>query len=206
MASSPANLLAKPCPSGRPCPLHGLGRNAQSLRGFHEGEARKDPALDHATSAFVNQREMFEGLVNRQNLIDLPVGEERHLVANLESDRAVVTATLQTRAGPRVVDQNAPHRLRGDREEGIAIGSHELTLLHEPKVDLVDERSRGECMAGRFAVELSSRNLPQLVIDERYDSLRRFTIACAPSCEPLRDLTIGHHGATPTNTGVTGES
>jgi hypothetical protein len=105
-----------------------------------------------------------------------------------------------------VVDQNAPHRLGSDREEGIAIGSRELTLLHQPQVDLVDERGRGECMAGRFAVELSSCNLTQLVVDERYDSLRRFTIAGAPSCKPLRDLTLGHHGAKPKNTGVSGES
>src|SRR5215470_3542429 len=95
IASSPANLFAKPCASGRPCPLHRLGRNAKSLGGLREGKARKDPALDHAAGALVHLCEMFEGLINRQNLIDLLVGEEGHLVADLESDRMVVTAALQ---------------------------------------------------------------------------------------------------------------
>ena len=89
------------------------------------------------------------------------------LVSDREPDGVVVASTLQTRAGPSVVHQNAPHRLRGDAEEGIAICGGELALLHEPKVDLVDERGRGQRMAGRFASELPSRNLTQLVIDER---------------------------------------
>ena len=140
--------------------------------------------------ALVNLREMLQSHINCQDLIDLPVGEKWHLVSDLERDRMVVTTALQTRAGPRMIDQDASHRLRGDRQERVAIRGGQLALLEESKVDLVDKCRRRECMAGRFAAKLSSGNLTQLIVNERDDSLRRLTIARAPSHKPLRDLAI----------------
>ena len=124
--------------------------------------------------ALVNLRETLEGHIDRQHLFDLRVAQERHVVSGLEPDGTVVAATLQTRARPRVVDQNAPHRLRGDRQEVVAIRGGELPLLQEPEVDLVDQRGGRERVTGRLAAELSPRNLTQLVIDERDEPLERF--------------------------------
>ncbi len=94
--------------------------------------------------ALVNLREPLEGHIDRQHLFDLGVAEERLIVSVLELERAIVTATLQTRSRPRVIDQDAPHRLRGDRQEVVAIRGGELPLLQQPEVDLVDERRGGE--------------------------------------------------------------
>ena len=144
--------------------------------------------------AFVNLRETLEGHIDCQHLFDLRIAQERHIVSVLERDGTVVTAALQARACPRVIHQNAPHRLRGDRKEVVAIRGGELALVQQPEVDLVDERCGRKRVTGRLAAELSPSHLTQLVVNERYESLQRFTIAGAPPREPLRDLATGHGG------------
>ena len=189
-----AELLAKPRPRCRPRALHGLARDAQRLRGFVEREAREDPALDHAMGALVNLRQPFEGDIDRQHLFDLDVAEEWFAVFALELDGAIVTATLQTRSRPRVIDQDPPHRLRGDRQEIVAVRRGQLTLVQEPEVHLVNERRGRERVIGRFPTELPTGDLTQLVVDERYEPLEGFTIARAPARKPFGDLSIGRHG------------
>ena len=144
--------------------------------------------------ALVNLRETLEGDIDRQHFFDLRVAEERHVVSRLEPDGTVVTPTLHTRTCSRVVNQNAPHRLCGDRQEVVAIRGGELTLLQEPKVHLVDKGGGGERVSGRLAAKLSPSHLTQLVVDERDEPLRRFTIASAPARQPFCDLAFGRHG------------
>ena len=153
--------------------------------------------------AFVNLREALERHVDGEHLLDLGVAQERHVVSRLEPDGAVVAAALQARARPGVIHQNAPHRLRGNREEAVAVGGGELTLLQETEVDLVDQRRGRERVAGRLAPELPAGHLTQLVVDQRHEALQGVTIARAPAFKPLCDMAIGH-SAVPTSQGVGG--
>ena len=189
-----ANLLAKPRTRRRPRSLHGFGGDAQRLCSLLEREPREDPALHNAKGAFVNLREALERDIDREHLFDLGVAEERHVVSRSRADGAIVTATLQARTCSRVIHQNAPHRLSGNREETVAVRGGELTLLQETEVDLVDEGGGRERVTGRLAAELPAGHLTQLVVDERNQSLQRLTIACAPARKPLCDLAIGGHG------------
>ena len=92
----------------------------------------------------------------------------------------------------RVIDQDPPHRLRGDGEKAIAIGGGQLALTQKPKVDLVNERGGGERVTGRLTPELSPRHLTKLVVHERHESLERVAIACAPPRKTLGDLAASH--------------
>jgi hypothetical protein len=98
--------------------------------------------------AFVSLRETLERDIDGEHFFCFRVIEERHVVARLERHAPFVTAALQARAGSRVIHENAAHRLSGNREEAVAVGSSKLTLLQETKVHLVDEGGGRKRMAG----------------------------------------------------------
>ena len=187
-----ANFLAKPRTGRRPGSLHRSRRDAKCVCSFLEREPSEDPALHNAQGTFVNLREALERHIYREHLFDLGVAQKRHVVSRFKTDGAIVPATLQAGTCSGVVHQNAPHRLSGNREEAVAVRGGELTLLQETEVDLVDEGCGRERVTGRLAAKLPPGHLTQLVVDERYESLQRFTIACAPARKPLCDLATRH--------------
>ena len=110
----------------------------------------------------------------------------------VERDGTVLAAAFDTRARPRVVYQDPPHRLGGDGEEAISIGGGQLALPQEPKVDLMNEGGGREGVTGRLPQELSPRHVTKFVVHERHESLERVAIACAPSRKTLGDLAASH--------------
>ena len=110
----------------------------------------------------------------------------------IKRDGAVFAAAFDPRARPRVIHQDPPHRLGGDGEEAVAIGSGELALPQEPKVDLMNEGGGGERVIARLSPELSPRDVTKFVVHEGHELLERIAIACAPPRKTLGDLAGSH--------------
>ncbi len=87
-----------------------------------------------------------------------------------------------------MVDQDPPHRLRGDREEVPAVLPLDSGLVDQPEVGLVDERGRLQRLVRPFAAELAPGDRAQLAVDPRHQALGRAVLAARPGLEQCGDL------------------
>ena len=90
-----------------------------------------------------------------------------------------------------MIDQDPPHRLRGDGEEAISIGGGQLALAQEPKIHLMNEGGGREGVVWRLSPELSPGHMTSSS-SERHELFERIAIACAPPRKTLGDLAGSH--------------
>ncbi len=79
--------------------------------------------------------------------------------------RAIISAPESS--ATRMIDQDASHEGRGQREERGPIVQRQLTLRAQPEVDLVDQSGRLESMMGSLGAQGSARQTTQLFVDRR---------------------------------------
>ena len=89
-------------------------------------------------------------------------------------------AALGVPVPPRVIDQNAPHNLRRDREEVRTIGPLHVLLIHETNVSFIDERGGLKGVALSFPAHVAARESVQFVVDQRIQLVERGLVAVAP--------------------------
>ena len=90
-------------------------------------------------------------------------------------------------ARPRVVDEHAPHHLRGDGEELCAALPARVVLVVEPQPRLVHERCRLEGVPLALAPEREPRLPAKLRVDEPDERLAGLRVAHAPCAQELGD-------------------
>ena len=84
-----------------------------------------------------------------------------------------------------MIDENAPHRLRGQRVELLAVLELEAVLAHQAKPGFVHERGRLQRVAAPLAPEVRVRNLSQLGVDDGHQGVERGAVATGPAREEL---------------------
>jgi hypothetical protein len=99
-------------------------------------------------------------------------------------------ATLCIRVTPRVIDQNAPHDLRGDREKVRTIGPVDVPLIDQANVGFVDEGGGLECVTSSLPAHVAAREAMQFFIDQRVQLVECRLIPVAPLSEQLGDLML----------------
>ena len=82
-------------------------------------------------------------LIERKHFVRAVGRQEDHFV---KRQFCLPTATLGTQLPPRVIDQNAPHEVRGDSEEMRSVLPVGISLSHEFYVGLMHESSRLQSM------------------------------------------------------------
>src|SRR5262249_55572400 len=103
----------------------------------------------------------------------------------------------------RVLDEDAPHRLRRRREEmPPAVPLLRPLLIDETQVRLVNQRRRLECLSRLLLRQPRRRQLAQLVIDQRQQLLRRRRVALLDGRQNPRHVTHrpSPHGPSPIST------
>ena len=89
-----------------------------------------------------------------------------------------------------MIDEDAPHHLRGERVELLPVIEGRLILLHQPQPGLVDERRGLQRMAAPLAPEERVGDLPQLAVDDRRQRIERGAVAVGPPRQEMRHLTV----------------
>ena len=82
-----------------------------------------------------------------------------------------------------LVNQYAPHGLRGDGEEVRAVLPTHAALVNESHVSFVDERGGLQSVVGALAAHVAVREPVQLLLNEREQLVERRPVAAAPGEE-----------------------
>jgi hypothetical protein len=89
-------------------------------------------------------------------------------------------AAFLRRVSPRVVDEDTPHHLCGDREEVAPAVEVHLALIDEAQVGLVHQRGGLEGVVGTLVPQLPCRDPAELQVDEGQELVACGRIAAAP--------------------------
>ena len=135
--------------------------NAERLGGFFFGHPAEETAFDDLSQALVEGRESFERTVERDECFRSILDGDVDLI---EIEAMPLSAALVGADFSRVLDENAPHRLRRDGEKMRSARESRARLVGELHVRFVHERCRAQRMAGMLEPQLSVRDPPQLVV------------------------------------------
>jgi hypothetical protein len=87
-----------------------------------------------------------------------------------------------------MVDQNASHQMRSDREELRAILPARVLLIGEPEISLMHKRRGLQSVIGTFLSQPLPRKASQFLVDERNQALGGVGLASVPLAENLGDF------------------
>ena len=118
----------------------------QHLGGLLHRQSAEEPQLDDAALLRVEGREPRQRFIEREQIDVRHVGHDERII---KRDRALAVAAFASGVRARVIDQNAPHRLRGDAEKVRAILPAHVALIDQLDERFVDERGRLQCVIGR---------------------------------------------------------
>jgi hypothetical protein len=88
----------------------------------------------------------------------------------------------------RVVDEDLAHQLRGDAEKVGAALPARPALVDQTQVSLIDERRGLQRVPGPLAAQVAVRQLMQLTLDERQQTVEGIGVACGPGGEQVGHL------------------
>ena len=95
------------------------------------------------------------------------------------------TAALAARLTASVVEQDAPHQLRGDPKKVGTILPLDLPLINQPDKSLVHQGRGLHRVTRTLSPHVASREPMQLVVHQRQQLSQRRLVALAPGQEQL---------------------
>jgi hypothetical protein len=146
--------------------------------------------LHDGPRALVEEGQPIERRIERQH-----IGTEGRTVTELlpvQGGADEIAAALVGAALAGVVNQDLPHRTRGDCHEMRAVHSHDPRGVGELHVCLVHEGGRVERVSWTLTAQLPRGDLPELIVEPRHGPIERRTIASSQLREQPRQL--GHAG------------
>ena len=166
---------ATPAPSASREPR--FAERCRAPRRLHLAEAGEEAALHDTRQTLVHATKTVERFVERDQRFSTLGNGDRVRVAVLEKlerhGGAPLTAASRGLMLARIVDQDAAHRARRDREELSAIDPLRVCLSGEPHVRLVHDGGGGQRVTTRFGPQLSVRDAFQLAVDQRHELVHR---------------------------------
>jgi len=94
-----------------------------------------------------------------------------------------------------VVDEDASHQIRGNREKVCAVLPTDAPLVYQPQIGLVDQRGRRKRMVVALAAQVGARDRAQFVVDGVDQLAARGFISVAPRHQQIRYVAIVTHCA-----------
>src|SRR5690349_4815646 len=89
---------------------------------------------------------------------------------------------------PRVVDENPPHQLRGNREEVSAVLPVHFSLGEQLDVSLIDDGGGLQPVVAPLARQLPRGNRPEFLVDDRDQAVERLTVPVFPLVKDACDI------------------
>src|SRR5262249_14229881 len=160
-----------------PVPHDGIGRDVQGRRRFLNAQAAEKPHLDHLTLPRINLRQRVQRIVERHEIL---LGLCCHYQRLIERHPLRATTSLLVIPRSSRVDEHAPHRARSHGKKVRAILPLNLVDVDQPKVSLVYERSRLECVTRSLVLHVPTRQTAQLVVHERQQLVEGRLVSLGP--------------------------
>ena len=113
----------------------------------------------------------------------------------VEGHRRGIAATLLRAPGAGVVHEDATHHAGRHREEVRAVVPGDVFRVDQPEVCLVDERRRLQAVSRAFVGHVAPRDLVELLVDERNQSLQGVGVALAPFEKQRGDVRLTRRDA-----------
>ena len=133
---------------------------------------REIAQLDDFRLLRIDLLEPVQRIVQRRQDVRLVVGDRNRIG---QRDAAEAGPALLGAAGARALDEDLPHRPRGDADE-MALVVPRRAGAGQPEVGLVDERRRLEGLARPLPPHVGPGDPAQLVVNERRDLLGRLAV------------------------------
>ena len=160
-----------------PIPHHRINRHRQDCRGFLPAQPAKEPEFDDAALALVELRECLQRVIERDKVLTGLVGHDKCLVES-HARGAAAAFVRAPRAG--VVDEDAPHDPRRHGQEMRAVVPLDRFSVNQADIGLVDERGRLETVTHALSGHAAARDLVELLVDERDQSLAGVVVSLPP--------------------------
>ena len=166
-----------------PIAPHGTHGDTERLGGLLFAHATEEAAFHDACESGVELRELIERVVQLEERFRFRIDGGEILV---EGDVPMWAATFLGFSPARVVDENVAHRDGCCTEEVRTILPIGASGAGELEVELVNESSRRQRIAGA-SKELVARGTPQLVVHERQYLVERLSTSGTKISEQLGD-------------------
>lgn len=174
----------QPGPSRCPFPLYGRIGNAQRHGGLLDGKTAKESQFHNLCQLRIGPPELIQCIVEREQVEISGLRKQR--LRFTESYPLKILATLGGSMPPRMIHENLPHQVRGDREEMCAVFDRK-TLAQQAQVDLVDQSRALQSVFTAFAAQMMPRQLMQLAIDQGNEGVERLGVSVSPAKQEFRD-------------------
>jgi hypothetical protein len=105
----------------------------------------------------------------------------------IEQNFQVGSRTFRRQVLARMIDQDPPHHLRGDREKVRPILPGDAVLSHQAHVRLMHERRRLQRVIGSLTAQIRTRPQLELPIHDGHQPIPRLKIAAVPRTQQMAD-------------------
>ena len=144
--------------------------------------------LDYLAASWISLGEALECFVQTHQFASLLGNKCCHF---LERDLLCAAASLCVTMTSRVVDQNAPHYLRGDREEVRTIRPVHIFLIDQSDVGFIYQGSGLKCVVFSLAAHVTAGQAVEFVVDQRVQLVQSGLLPIAPLSEQFSYLMSG---------------
>lgn len=90
------------------------------------------------------------------------------------------SATFLAITIPDVIEKDAPHHMRRDREKVRPVLPHNMSLTIETDVRFVDNRGGLHCIAGAKVVDVPAGDLTELALDQWVNVIQGIVVPARP--------------------------
>jgi hypothetical protein len=160
-----AKLPLQPCLGQLPVPRYRVRRDLERLGGLFRADAAIETQLYHSASSRVHGGKRLESVVEGQQLLTAIARRVQGFFPRAAGSRRA--ATLSGAVTVRVINQDAPHQLRGQGEELRAILPTDTRSGTEPQPRLIDQGRGLEGAAWALLAHVTVGEAMELVMDER---------------------------------------
>lgn len=151
-------------------------------------ETAKVSQLNDLAAPRISLGQALQCLVQAQNLTALIGSDCRDF---LERDLLRAAASLRVSVSPRVIDQNASHDLRRDREEVRAIRPVHILLINQPDIGFIYQGSSLKCVVFSLAAHVTAGEAMELVVHQRVQLVQSGLVPFTPLSEQFSNLMSG---------------
>ena len=165
-------LAAEPRTRDCPVSLDGLGRDLEDGCGFFDREPAEVAELHDLRLARRELGQPYERFVECRPLVGVSRVENGTAVGERHALLTFAAALLAV-AGPRIVDEDLAHQVRGDANKLPAVFPRQPMLGREPQVHLMDKGRRLERMAWSLLAKVGVGNSAQFSVERRRKRVAR---------------------------------
>jgi hypothetical protein len=147
-------------------------------------EAAEKAELDYFCLAWCPLCQRVQGIVERHEIAGA-IGA--HDGGGVDRDMFGARAAFHV-APPRVIDEDAAHRLRRNGQEMSTVLPVHALVINETHVGFVDQCCRLQAVAGAFTSHVVTRQSSELVVHDRHQPGERVLVSAAPRTEQRADF------------------